>query len=307
MNNQVYIPCPSCGALGILGSNCAFCGSTIQGKGNMPQSSTLITARKTISDDEYIRKTSRFNWVGTFTKNDIAVVFAGGQYGVINRNADLIIPLDYDTISLVEDFVLLERKQSCCIISVKFWDYLKGPDGEIITFSKIDDFTFVGECKTGQIDLQIGRRPCIYEPKNNTCILMDIDQHLYPLGKGFALRNFEDGYELQFGHFYSGYVLGDGTFIFRNKTDNPYSFYYDAHGNEVDTNADSVELRFRNLGWLTFKTNMDPEPQFKEFFEKSSEQSAKNAKSVKVYKILKIVVIIMFIWAITMFALAIFV
>lgn len=112
MGNSIIVACPLCGALGKAGEPCEFCGATIpQPSGNtnaLQKDTRIIVEKQTVPAEEFASKISKYHRVEPW-KHDLAVVAIGGLHGVINRNGDIVIPLNYSQIILSERYCLLDK------------------------------------------------------------------------------------------------------------------------------------------------------------------------------------------------------
>ena len=99
-----FTSCPACGAVGEIGNNCLFCGTTIQAKeGNVITNSRVVNFR-TVTPQEYANKIAIYHEIET--KGNLAVVRIGDQYGVINLNGDLVYPLKKGKIDIISNLVI---------------------------------------------------------------------------------------------------------------------------------------------------------------------------------------------------------
>lgn len=117
-----FTPCPACGAVGEVGSNCQFCGTTILLKvGVIPSTSRLVPIRN-ISEQEYVEKISKYQKVSS-CKNSSKLMYAniGDEIGLINLNAEIVHPLQHEySIHVLSDNILyLENKNNENIIFTK--------------------------------------------------------------------------------------------------------------------------------------------------------------------------------------------
>ena len=94
--------CPSCGGMGIVGSVCEYCGSVIQLSTPILEKGLSKMGKKTISGEQYAEKISKYQKVGEY-HGKLAIVSIGQRFGLIDRNGDLALNLDYDDISCVAD------------------------------------------------------------------------------------------------------------------------------------------------------------------------------------------------------------
>ncbi|MDD6772329.1 MAG: hypothetical protein PUD85_00010 [Bacteroidales bacterium] len=112
MGNSIIVACPLCGALGKAGEPCEFCGATIpQPSGNAKttiKAASIIVEKQTVPAEEFASKISKYHRVEPW-KHDLAVVAIGGLHGAINRNGDIVIPLNYNQIILSERYCLLDK------------------------------------------------------------------------------------------------------------------------------------------------------------------------------------------------------
>ena len=88
-----YVPCPACGALGEIGSNCQFCNTTIVQKEGVIASNTRIVEKRTVTPQQYAEKISIYHDIKSLIET-YSQVSIGDQKGIININGDLILPLE---------------------------------------------------------------------------------------------------------------------------------------------------------------------------------------------------------------------
>lgn len=88
-----YVPCPACGALGEIGSNCQFCNTTIVQKEGVIASETRLVERRTVTPQQYAEKISIYHDIKSLSET-YSQVSIGDQKGIINLNGDLILPLE---------------------------------------------------------------------------------------------------------------------------------------------------------------------------------------------------------------------
>ena len=105
---QEYAICPGCGALGEVGSRCPFCGVTIRVPEQLSEvRKAKLVKKQTIPAEEFAEKISKYGYVGAFQKSGVAIVSIGSLHGLINRNGDLLIPLQYEDIQVKENWCFL--------------------------------------------------------------------------------------------------------------------------------------------------------------------------------------------------------
>ena len=56
-----FTPCPACGAVGEVGSNCQFCGTTIILKKDATSSTERIPQKRTVTPQQYAEKISIYH------------------------------------------------------------------------------------------------------------------------------------------------------------------------------------------------------------------------------------------------------
>lgn len=88
-----FTPCPACGAVGEVNSVCQFCGTTILLKEGATPSDTRIIKQRTVTPQQYAEKVSIYHNIENINAKLIKVSI-GNQFGVINLNGDLILPLE---------------------------------------------------------------------------------------------------------------------------------------------------------------------------------------------------------------------
>ncbi|MDD6772330.1 MAG: hypothetical protein PUD85_00015 [Bacteroidales bacterium] len=113
MGNSIIVACPLCGALGKAGELCEFCGATIpqpSGNTNAIQKDTrIIVEKQTVPAEEFASKISKYHRVEPW-KHNLAVVSIGDLHGAINRNGDIVIPLNYQKVKIQSDpFIILDN------------------------------------------------------------------------------------------------------------------------------------------------------------------------------------------------------
>lgn len=104
----MIVACPLCGALGKAGEPCEFCGATIPQPSGNASATSIVVEKQTVSAEEFVNKISKYQRVEPW-KYDLAVVSIGNLHGAINRNGDIIFPLNYNYIILLERFCLLDK------------------------------------------------------------------------------------------------------------------------------------------------------------------------------------------------------
>lgn len=105
-----FTPCPACGAVGEVGSNCQFCGTTIILKKDATSSTERIPQKRTVTPQQYAEKISIYHNIKPLGKK-LLWVSIGNQYGIVNMNGDIVYPLGNDEICIVsEDTIKLGYK-----------------------------------------------------------------------------------------------------------------------------------------------------------------------------------------------------
>ena len=105
--SKAITPCPSCGALGEAGKQCLFCGTTIQYPAVSDKIQTSIVVRNpTVSSEAFTSRISKYHKVSPW-KHDLAEVSIGSLCGVINRNGDVVIPLNYEVVKIASNKYLV--------------------------------------------------------------------------------------------------------------------------------------------------------------------------------------------------------
>lgn len=111
--------CPSCGAMGIVGSVCEYCGSVIQLSTTIVEKGLSKTEKKTVSGERYAEKISKYQNVGVYN-GKLAVVSIGKRYGLIDKKGDLVVGLEYDSIFIIgtiEGLFGIEKKGKFALIN----------------------------------------------------------------------------------------------------------------------------------------------------------------------------------------------
>lgn len=100
-----FIPCPACGAVGEVGSNCQFCNTVIILKEGVISSTERIPQERTITPQQYAEKIAIYHDIVGIGEG-ILKVSIGKQEGVVNLNGDLIYPLGNEPIKGFNDKVV---------------------------------------------------------------------------------------------------------------------------------------------------------------------------------------------------------
>ena len=103
-----FTPCPACGAVGEVGSNCQFCGTTIILKEGATSSTERVPHVRTVTPQQYAEKISIYqNVEGSRNSSNLMYVSIGDEEGLINLNGDLIYPLQHKyCIYIISDTVI---------------------------------------------------------------------------------------------------------------------------------------------------------------------------------------------------------
>lgn len=96
MSKQDIIICPSCGAENSQYGKCEFCGTLIKEPVYEPKTNTK--GKSKTSAESFAEKISKYHEVEPF-RGGVAIVRIGKQYGAINENGDLIIPMSYSVVN----------------------------------------------------------------------------------------------------------------------------------------------------------------------------------------------------------------
>ena len=119
-----FTPCPACGAVGEVGSNCQFCGTTIILKEGVTFSDARIIKQRTITPQQYAEKISIYHNIEGLC-DGVSKVSIGEQEGIVNLNGDLIYPLGNERISKVfKDGVVKIGKK---YLNLETFEYVEDP------------------------------------------------------------------------------------------------------------------------------------------------------------------------------------
>lgn len=122
MGNSIIVACPLCGALGKAGEPCEFCGATIpQPSGNtnaLQKDTRIIVEKQTVPAEEFARKISKYHRVESW-KHNLAVVSIGDLHGAINRNGDIVIPLNYQKVEIQSDPFIILYSDVCYVYDIE--------------------------------------------------------------------------------------------------------------------------------------------------------------------------------------------
>ena len=132
--SKQFTPCPACGAVGEVGSNCQFCGTAIILKEGAIPSDARIVKRRTVTPQQYAEKISIYhNVVGL--NSEISKVSIGEQEGIINLNGDIIYPLGNERISknIQKNIIKIGEK----FLNLENFEFVKNPYFNELIFEKI--------------------------------------------------------------------------------------------------------------------------------------------------------------------------
>lgn len=93
-----FTPCPACGAVGEVGNNCQFCGTTIILKEEAKIYDSRIINHRTITPQQYAEKVSIYHNLESLY-DGVVKVSIGDLEGIVNLNGDLIYPLGNESIT----------------------------------------------------------------------------------------------------------------------------------------------------------------------------------------------------------------
>lgn len=103
-----FTPCPACGAVGEVGSNCPFCGTTISLKTGIAPSNSRLVPQRNISAQQYAEKLSIFHNVRSSVSPQLMYVNIGDDTGIINLDAEIVYPLQHEySITIISDSIIL--------------------------------------------------------------------------------------------------------------------------------------------------------------------------------------------------------
>ncbi|MEE1004231.1 MAG: hypothetical protein UH685_02705 [Bacteroidaceae bacterium] len=103
-----FTPCPACGAVGEVGSNCQFCGTAIILKEGTTLSNARIVKQRTITPQQYAEKISIYHSVEKSPSSKLMYVSIGDEIGIINLNAEIVYPLQHEyELNIISDIILM--------------------------------------------------------------------------------------------------------------------------------------------------------------------------------------------------------
>ena len=145
---STIIPCPMCGALGEVGTQCLFCGMSIP-KSEAPKKQSFIrfVDKSSVSAEAFAERISKYHNVSSFENPGVSRVRIGSLYGLINRNGDVVVPLRFSDLEVINGrWLLLCENDEYKLIDMLNWkplnwkenyglrdyDVKDGLDGQII-------------------------------------------------------------------------------------------------------------------------------------------------------------------------------
>ena len=124
MRHQESIICPGCGAENSHYGVCDYCGTKLL----EPQKTKSVKQTAKVSAEDFAAKISKYQEVNDFI-GGVAIVSIGNQYGAINENGDLIVPMtsksiyNYDGLVLAGDQILYDPT-GCVMLQSEHLYYL---------------------------------------------------------------------------------------------------------------------------------------------------------------------------------------
>lgn len=276
MNETKYVPCQCCSALGQVGERCEFCGNTIVAKESARCLSAKIVSRRTISGETFAEKISKYHEVGDFSSNGVALVSIGDLMGAINKNGDLIVPLDYEYIIEDGDFLMLQPsgEEEWYILGANL-EFIVNEHGErLVSYGKFSPVTnehgqiyyYPSSITQGVWDIE--RKKCVISIEktitwNDSCYAVS----LYVHPKGYIVQMVVDGTDFGFGFIYC-----DGTISFCDPEIGLFEFSTTRSSMPLRRIADEVFwVRYKGYLWKGpnssrphFRANVSFEEQFQQ-------------------------------------------
>lgn len=102
-----FIPCPACGAVGEVGSNCHFCNTVIILKEGVTSLAERIPRERTVTYQQYAERICIFHKVEKVRSSLLMKVSIGDECGIINLNGEIVYPLQHKyELQVVGDTIL---------------------------------------------------------------------------------------------------------------------------------------------------------------------------------------------------------
>lgn len=180
MEKKMYAPCQCCSALGQVGDKCEFCGNTIIGNSQVG-SVNFAPPRVAISAEVFADKVSKYKAVGKFNKSNVAVVEIGELKGVINKNGDLIVPLEYEEILINGDYINVYDGNTWEAISLSSGKFLSSNKGHLQSDTPFEMGT------KNQVIRTVSGETEIYDLVKKVKIFGGKKLVFTPLGDGYAI------------------------------------------------------------------------------------------------------------------------
>lgn len=145
----LFFKCPKCGIYGKAGKECEFCGEPVIETEEGRTFDSLFPAIQNISADVFAERISKFHRVESFN-NNLAVAVSGDLRGLINRNGELILPLQYkDIVNDYSGYISLkESRGPWTILRVDVWSFCRYYDN-----SKVSAYRIGEELHKGQVEM----------------------------------------------------------------------------------------------------------------------------------------------------------
>ena len=121
-----------CGALGEEGTQCVFCGMNIpRSKSTSKKTLNRFVDKTTISSEAFAEKISKYHSTRPFEEPGVSIVNIGSQYGLINRNGDIVVPLQYSDILICDGrWLFLCEGKEIKLIDMATWKPINWKDKE---------------------------------------------------------------------------------------------------------------------------------------------------------------------------------
>ena len=129
---NIIVPCPMCGALGEEGTQCTFCGMSIpKSKSTSKKTLNRLVGKTTISSEVFAEKISKYHSTRPFEEPGVSIVNIGSHYGLINRNGDIVVPLQYSEILICDGrWLFLCEGKEIILIDMATWKPINWKDKE---------------------------------------------------------------------------------------------------------------------------------------------------------------------------------
>ena len=140
----LFFKCPKCGIYGRAGKECEFCGELVLETDEGRKFDSLFPTIQTVSADVFAVRIAKFDNVDSFC-NNLAIVAKGDLVGLINRNGEMILPLQFEDMNNRPGIINLKESGNWYTLKADEFLFYRYDDNERVSG------IYNGELQAGQL------------------------------------------------------------------------------------------------------------------------------------------------------------